>query len=193
VLKCGFYATGSSDERCDMTFASRKRLAVSRATRALADAVLLALACIAVLSSQAFAWQDDKQANDSQPDLKTFVGTWKATYKGDVFAILILKEQGGKLSGTLNNFDIGVDKDGNLNDNTHKDDGDAPLLDIRFKSGALYFVVLEKDQYRSGMNWKFFPLNAQEGELTPVLEHQEDAPKDLVVKPIRMEREHPKR
>jgi len=106
-----------------------------------------------------------------------------------VFAVLILKEQNGKLSGTLNNFDIGVDKDGNLNDNTHKDDGDAPLLNVHFKSGALYFVVLEKDQYRDGMNWKFVPLNAQEGELTPVLDHQEDAPKDLVIKPIHMLRD----
>jgi len=175
-----------------MRFASRIRIVGWRGASALAGALLLALACFAARSPLASAWQDDKQANDSQPDLKTFVGTWKATYKGDVFAILILKEQGGKLSGTLNNFDIGVDKDGNLNDNTHKDDGDAPLLNIRFKSGALYFVVLEKDQYRSGMNWKFSPLNAQEGELTPVLEHQEDAPKDLVIKPIRMARDRPK-
>jgi len=39
------------------------------------------------------------------------------------------------------------------------------------------------------MNWKFVPLNAQQGELSPVLELQEDVPKNLVIKPIRMTRE----
>jgi len=177
-----------------MKFTGRTRRAGPLAAKdtAFARALLLATACVALLSGALFARQNDKPAGDAQPDLKAFVGTWKATYKGDVFAILMLKEQGGKLSGTLNNFDISVDKDGNLDDGTHKDDGDAPLLNVHFKSGALYFVVLEKDQYRAGMNWKFVPLNAQEGELTPVLEHQEDVPKGTVVKPIRMLRDRSK-
>jgi hypothetical protein len=177
-----------------MTFANRNRVAGPRGARALAlgGALLFTLVCLAAAAAPVFAGQAEKQANESQPDLKTFAGTWKATYKGDVFAILILKEQGGKLSGTLNNFDISVDKDGNLDDGTHKDDGDAPLLNVHFKSGALYFIVLEKDQYRAGMNWKFLPLNAQEGELTPVLEHQEDISKETIVKPIRMVRDHAK-
>jgi len=156
------------------------------------SAVLLTFACVVAVALSAFSGQNSAQEGERQPELKAFVGTWKATYKGDVFAILILKEQSGKLSGTLNNFDISVDKDGNLDDGTHKDDGDAPLLNVHFKSGALYFVVLEKDQYRAGMNWKFVPLNAQEGELTPVLEHQEDIPRDTVVKPIRMLRDRSK-
>ena len=156
------------------------------------SAVLLTFACVVAVALSAFSGQNSAQEGERQPELKAFVGTWKATYKGDVFAILVLKEQSGKLSGTLNNFDISVDKDGNLDDGTHKDDGDAPLLNVHFKSGALYFVVLEKDQYRAGMNWKFVPLNAQEGELTPVLEHQEDIPRDTVVKPIRMLRDRSK-
>jgi len=136
-----------------------------------------------------FALQGDKQASDSPPDLKAFVGTWKARYKGDIFATLVLKQEHGTLSGTLNNFDLSVDKEGNLIDGTHKDDGDAPLLNVHFKSGALYFIVLEKDQYREGMNWKFVPLDAQQGELRPLLELQTDVPKNLVIKPIRMVRE----
>ncbi len=175
-----------------MKFTDRVAAARVMPETGLARALFLATACVALLPGALFARQNDKPANDAQPDLKTFVGAWKATYKGDVFAILVLKEQGGKLSGTLNNFDISVDKDGNLADGTHKDDGDAPLLNVHFKSGALCFVVLEKDQYRAGMNWKFVPLNAQEGELTPVLEHQEDIPKDTVVKPIRMLRDRAK-
>jgi hypothetical protein len=147
---------------------------------------LIALASLWAQARPSFARQGD---TDAQPHLKAFVGTWNGRYKGDVFATLILKQERGSLSGTLNNFDLSVDKQGNLIDGTHKDDGDAPLLNVHFKSGALYFVVLEKDQYRNGMNWKFVPLNAQHGELTPVLDHQEDVPQDLVVKPIPMERE----
>ena len=149
----------------------------------------LLLAAAALFDSAA---QNSKEAPEVRPDLKAFVGTWRATYKGDVFATLILKEERGTLAGTLNNFDLSVDKEGNLIDGTHKDDGDAPLLNVRFKSGALYFVVLEKDQYRDGTSWKFVPLNAREGELGPVLDHQADAPKDLVIKPIRMLRDQPK-
>jgi hypothetical protein len=150
-------------------------------------AIVLSLAWTA--ASPSVARQADKQASDTQPDLKAFVGTWKASYKGEVFATLVLKQERGTLSGTLNNFDLSVDKQGNLIDGTHQDDGDAPLLNVHFKSGALYFIVLEKDQYHSGMNWKFTPINAQQGELSPVLDHQEDVPKDLVIKPIRMIRE----
>jgi hypothetical protein len=150
-------------------------------------AIVLSLAWTA--ASPSVTRQADKQASDTQPDLKAFVGTWKASYKGEVFATLVLKQERGTLSGTLNNFDLSVDKQGNLIDGTHQDDGDAPLLNVHFKSGALYFIVLEKDQYRSGMNWKFTPINAQQGELSPVLDHQEDVPKDLVIKPIRMIRE----
>ncbi len=140
----------------------------------------------------AAAGQNAEQAQENPPDLKTFAGTWKASFNGEVFAILVLREERGALNGTLNNFDIGVDKDGNLNDNTHKDQGDAPLLNARFKSGALWFVVMQKDQYAPSTEWKFIPKSADEGELTPVLDHQANAPKDMVVKPIRMVREHAK-
>ncbi len=162
------------------------RLRWARSKWASIGVLLLALAVLTE-AWPSFALQGDKQ--DSVPDLKAFVGTWKASYKGDVFATLILKQERGTLSGTLNNFDLSVDKEGNLIDGTHKDDGDAPLLNVHFKSGALYFIVLEKDQYREGMNWKFVPLDAQQGELTPLLALQEDVPKNLVIKPIRMVRE----
>jgi hypothetical protein len=128
----------------------------------------------------------DKAKDSATPDLKRFVGTWKASFKGEVFAVLVLREERGSLAGTLNNFDISLDKDGNLSDGTHKDSGDAPLLNTRFKSGALEFVVMQKDQYAPSTEWKFIPKSVDEGELTPLLEHQENAPKDMVVKPIRM-------
>lgn len=153
---------------------------------------LLCAVGLAAPHSPTLAAQSTEQAKEILPDLKTFVGTWKASFNGEVLAILVLKEQGGGLSGTLNNFDISVDKEGNLIDPTHEDQGDAPLLNARFRSGALLFVVMQKDQYAPSTEWKFAPKSADEGELTPILDHQVNAPKDMIVKPIRMFREHAK-
>ena len=178
-----------------MNFANRSSPRPSRRSTTLACgcATLLALVSASALPRASFARQGLNQSGEKRPEPKAFVGTWTATYNGDVFATLVLREERSTLSGTLNNFDINVDKDGDLIDGTHKDDGDAPLLNVHFKSGALYFTVFEKDQYRDGVTWRFLPLNAREGELTPVLEHQEDVPKDYVVRPIHMVREVPRR
>jgi len=138
------------------------------------------------------AQTSSNSAKDETPDLKAFVGTWTATYRGEVFAVLVLREYRGGLAGTLNNFDLSVDKDGNLSDGTHKDQGDAPLLNVHFKDRALLFVVMQKDQYAPSTEWKFVPKSDGEGELTPVVDYQIGGPKDVVVKPIRMIREHAK-
>lgn len=156
-------------------------------------AALVSAAASFACSFAVHAAQDSSASvKDATPNLETFVGTWKATYNGEVFAVLVLHEERGGLAGTLNNFDIVVDKDGNLNDGTHKDSGEAPLLNTRFKSGALVFVVMQKDQYAPSTEWKFIPKSADESELTPLLEHQVNAPKDMVVKPIRMVRDRAK-
>jgi hypothetical protein len=154
----------------------------------LGGSLLLAAAYLAVSSFPVCAGQTGTQAAETQPSLKAFVGTWRGSFQGEIFAILILKKQDGTLKGTLNDFDLAFDKDGNLADGTHIDFGDAPLLNVHFKSGALFFTAIEKDQYRPPTEWKFVPLNPKEGELTPLLDNQLDKPKDMVVKPIRMVR-----
>jgi hypothetical protein len=154
--------------------------------------LLLACFCLGARALTTAAGQGAAQIAENPPDLKTFVGTWKATFHGQALATLILKEQDGKLRGTMNDFDLFFDKDGNLTDDTHIDFGDAQLLNVRFKSGALFFTVIEKDQYRPPSQWKFVPLNAQEGELTPLLDHQENVPPEVVAKPIRLTREKTK-
>jgi hypothetical protein len=171
----------------------------ARASRA-TSRTLVPLACVLLIGTAPFlacglathaAQAGSEAAKDATPDMKTFVGTWKGAFHGEVFAVLVLREERGALAGTLNNFDISVDGDGNLKEGTHKDSGDAPLLNTRFKSGALEFVVMQKDQYAPSTEWKFIPKSADEGELTPLLDHQVNAPKDMVVKPIRMVRDHP--
>ncbi len=140
------------------------------------------------------AARQDAMASDPEtpPDPKPFVGTWKASFQGQPLVVLTLKVDGKALSGRMNNFDLFFDKDGNLNSNTHIDIGDAPLLNIHFKSGAIVFTVIEKDQYHPATEWKFAPINEHEGDLTPLLEHDEDSAPGLVAKPIRLTREKPK-
>ena len=149
----------------------------------------LLVACLLVSVSSRAAQRGSDVAKDATPDLKTFVGTWKASFNGEVSRGPRSPRRAELTGGTLNNFDISVDKDGNLIDGTHKDSGEAPLLNARFKSGALVFVVMQKDQYAPSTEWKFIPKSAEEGELTPLLDHQVNAPKDMIVKPIRMVRE----
>jgi hypothetical protein len=131
-------------------------------------------------------------SKESKPDRKAFVGTWKASFHGEVFAVLVLEEHRGELEGTMNNFDIGVDRDGNLTDDTHKNTGEAPLFNVQLRSGALYFLVPEKDAYSQPTEWKFVPKTAEEGELIVQRDDALNAPPGLVIKPIRMVRERPK-
>src|SRR5580658_2473585 len=79
--------------------------------------VLVAGICAAVWTAGA-GQAGSGAAPDAPPDLKAFVGTWKASFHGEVFAILVLREERGSLAGTLNNFDITVDKEGNLSEGT---------------------------------------------------------------------------
>jgi len=184
IAKAGRAELPVSHWECRMEAVSNRQ--VSRGSATLLFVLWVALTG-GWVGARAFA-----QSPESAKDLKAFVGTWKASFQGAPLAILILKDQDGKLRGTLNDFDLVFDKDGNLADGSHSDSGDAPLLNVRFKSGVLFFTVIEKDQYRPPNDWKFVPLNAQEGELTPLLEHQENAAPGIVAKPIRMVRENPK-
>jgi hypothetical protein len=159
----------------------------------LGGSFLLAWVCLAAPGIKAFPAQTDEQAKRNLPDVKSFVGTWTASYQGEVFAILVLKEdRGGTLTGTLNNFDLAVDKEGNLLDGTHKNQGEAALLNPHFKSGALVFVVMQKDQYYPSTQFTFVPKGAQDGELTPSANNPPYANSDSSVKPIPMVRQRAK-
>jgi len=177
-----------------LTGCSRMAKGRKAAALLLSSSFLIAFACLSASAPSVLAGQSGRgqQTQETQPDLKPFLGTWKANFKGEVFAILVIREDRGSLAGTLNNFDIGRDKDGNLNDDTHKDFGDGPLLNVRIKSGALYFVAIQKDQYAPSTEWKFVPKNAQEGELTQLIDGQPYSPNGSVPKPILMLRERAK-
>ena len=123
---------------------------------------------------------------EARPDVRAYVGTWKAKFRGKVFAILVLRENHGSLEGTLNNFEIAVDKQGNLADGTHIDIGVSPIISPRFKNGALIFTVAQKDAYSQTTDWSFAVKNKHEGELTEILDNQIEMPASTVIKPIHM-------
>lgn len=144
-----------------------------------------------VLAATAPAVRSAPQRNSGvQPDLHAYVGTWKATFQGKVFAILALREdRRGSLEGTLNNFEIAVDKQGNLTDGTHIDIGVAPVISPRLKNRALIFTVAQKDAYAQTTDWSFVVKNKREGELTEILDNQIELPVSTVIRPIPMLRE----
>ena len=161
----------------------RKRGSLAHAERVHAGAFLIALAAICVAAPAGA-----RQQNTSAPDPRAYIGTWQASFQGKVFAILVLREKHGSLEGTLNNFEIAVDKQGNLVDGTHIDIGVSPLISPRFKNGALIFTVAQKDAYSQTTDWSFVVKSSREGELTENLDTQLEAPMTMVVKPIPMRR-----
>jgi len=150
--------------------------------------LFLAIACLTAPLTMS-ARHAAQQATEKSPDLKPFLGTWKAMFQGSVLAVLVLKEEKGEIAGTLNNFDVVFDAQGNLAEGTHTDYGDAPLLRVRMKPGKISFVVMEKDQYHASDEWRFVPKTADEGELTYLLDGKPYTINDTPVKPIRMTRE----
>jgi hypothetical protein len=162
--------------------------ALSRATARLIAAFALMIFAVSA-APWAAAHQQSGPSARKNPDLRAYVGTWKATFQGKVFAILVLREKHGSLAGTLNNFEIAVDQEGNLADGTHIDIGVSPLISPRFKNGALIFTVAQKDAYSQTTDWNFVVKNHRKGELTENLDNQLETPLNMVIKPIRMFRE----
>jgi hypothetical protein len=156
---------------------------ISFASASLLVAASLALAATTVAPRISARQQTNSLAT---PNLRAFVGTWKARFQGKVFAVLVLRENSGSLEGTLNNFEIAVDNEGNLIDGTHIDVGVSPLISPRFKNGALIFTVAQKDAYAQTTDWSFVVKSSREGELTEILDNQLEAPASMVIKPIPM-------
>jgi hypothetical protein len=166
---------------------NRTRALLARSTSVRAAAFVFALAAV-FAALPASAHRQGNVSATSAPDLRAYIGTWKASFQGKVFAILVLREKRGSLEGTLNNFAIAVDKQGNLADGTYIDIGVSPLISPRFKNGALIFTVAQKDAYSQTSDWSFVVKSGHEGELTENLDTQLEAPTSMVVKPIRMYR-----
>ena len=180
-----------------MKFTGRSRIAHRNTLAALllGGLLLLALAGLAVFAHSASAGAernhsaDERRAGRSEALPRHLEGELRGKGFCDPRAEA---RREGRHRRHLNNFDIGRDKNGNLDDDTHIDFGDGPILNVHVKSGALYFVAIQKDQYSPSTEWKFVPKTASEGELTQMLDGQPYSPNGSVPKPILMLRDHPK-
>lgn len=177
--------------KCD----ERARTIASAPNSCLAAGVLLlalTLPALLALPVVAQGTAPELKSDDARTELKPFLGTWKASFQGKVFAILMLRKDRGDLAGMLNNFDLGWDKDGNLDDDTHIDVGNGPIFNVHLRDGYVYFLAVQKDQYSPSTEWRFLPKNAREGELTQLVDGKPYSQNGTILKPILMIRDRTK-
>jgi hypothetical protein len=75
---------------------------------------------------------------------KQFVGTWKATFQGNVFLTLALRIDGNKLVGTMSHADIELNKAGELT-KAEASGGADPIADLRVKDKILRITIKSAD------------------------------------------------
>jgi len=110
-----------------------------------AGAALLMGAC---LELSGFSVQVN-QINKMNADLRPYVGTWQAKFKGKVFQTIKLEKKDDTLGGTVSHADIKVDpKSGELTEATASDDNDA-IVEARLRNGAL--LITEPDEIQFEM------------------------------------------
>src|SRR3954464_5686592 len=74
-----------------------------------------------------------------------FTGTWTATYKGDTFARLQLRETNGVLTGRISLGNVHGDKDGVVDEVISPAVIDTPMFDVSLRDGVLRFARKDGD------------------------------------------------
>src|SRR5260370_36533534 len=68
--------------------------------------------------------QDKGEKTPEKPQLRDFVGVWKATFQGKTFTVLTLKLENDKLAGTLSTGEVQLAADGEVS-NVNREVGEA--------------------------------------------------------------------
>ena len=105
-------------------------------------ATVLLIACGLAISAEAQGQVADATQSPQSADLKSFAGTWKGEFKGQLFAVLKLHLDGQKLTGTLSTAQaISLDSDGALLEvNGQATESKAtPVLDVTLVGNSLVF------------------------------------------------------
>lgn len=146
VWECIVYAlelffANTLEERIMNVLAKANRFRKTRAqVSALATLVLLVRACLGMSGS---SFQVIQRAS-TDADLRPFVGTWHAKFKGKTFLTIKLEKQGGKLTGTASHAGIELDEDGELTSAEEQDASD-PIVEAKLTNGALRITIQEQD------------------------------------------------
>jgi bla regulator protein blaR1 len=84
------------------------------------------------------------QPNNTDADLRQFVGSWHAKFEGKTFQTIKLEKQEGKLTGTVSHGEIQSDKDGELT-SAEEIDGSDPIVEAKLTGGILRVTTKEED------------------------------------------------
>jgi len=169
----GLFDTNTLEERIMNVLAKTNRL---RKTWARASALLVAI-CLAV---SGFSVQV-AQPNNTDAELRQFVGTWHAKFKGKTFQTIKLEKQKGKLTGTVSHGQVGTDKAGELI-GAEERDGSDPIVEAKLADGILRFTTQEvgsQDTYQFEMKL----TGAEQADLRMLL-----PPDSPALKPWKLER-----
>jgi len=145
----GLFDTNTLEDRVMnvLAKANRFRKTWARAS-ALGASGLLIAACLGV---SGFSIQIT-QPHNTDANLRPFVGTWQATFKGKIFQTIKLEKKQDKLTGTVSfHADIRVDpKSGELTDVDVHDGSDA-IVEAILTNGILRITETEADDIQFDM------------------------------------------
>src|SRR6266446_4518813 len=93
--------------------------------------------------------QDKVEKPPEKPQLRDFVGVWKATFQGKTFTALTMKLENDKLAGTLSTGEVDLADDGEVS-NVNQEVGEArAIFDIKLDGQILSFKDKDGDDVNS--------------------------------------------
>lgn len=110
-----------------------------------------------VIAAQAFTGevpgvsvhQDKVEKPPEKPQLRDFVGVWKATFQGKTFTVLTLKLENDKLAGTLSTGEVDLADDGEVSNVNQEIGEDRAIFDIKLDGQILSFKDKDGDDVNS--------------------------------------------
>jgi hypothetical protein len=173
----GLFDANTLENRIMNVFAKANRMRKSRAQAAAVGT--LALLLVACLGVSGFSFQVSQPSTEA--DLRQFVGTWHANFKGKPFMTIKLEKQNGKLTGTVSHANVSVDQSGELNEVEVLDGNDA-ITEAKLTNGLLR--ITEEDAIQFEMKI----LGADQAQIQIVIPPAEVSQVPAVPKPWKLER-----
>lgn len=173
----GLFDANTLEDRIMNVFAKANRMRKSRAQAAAVGT--LALLLVACLGVSGFSFQVSQPSTEA--DLRQFVGTWHANFKGKPFMTIKLEKQNGKLTGTVSHANVSVDQSGELNEVEVLDGNDA-ITEAKLTNGLLR--ITEEDAIQFEMKI----LGADQAQIQIVIPPAEVSQVPAVPKPWKLER-----
>jgi len=159
--------------------ANRIRKTGARASALCASGLLIAT-CLVI---SGFSIQVT-QSRNRDADLRPFVGTWQAKFKGNVWLTIKLEKKQDKLTGTVSHANISVDPSGELTDVEVPDGSDA-IVEATLTGGGILRITEE-----DAMQFEMKVTGADQAQLQ-ILVPPDEGGKVPTPKPWKLERAKP--